>query len=317
MIWSLVFFIFGFFILIKGSDILIYGSQSIAKTLNISNWIIGIVIVGIGTSIPELGITLSSVMQGQVDIGLGTVIGSNTFNILFILGLISVIYPINAKRDWIYHDLTANVFAILLTGIIVIFPILGGKFFEISKGEGIILLITLVVWILHLSLSNKIDHATDIDDPKIKSYPLRLSIIMIIVGLAGVIVGADWVINGAKSIATQIGLSEAVIGLTIVAVGTSLPELTVSFRAAYRKNFGISLGNIVGSNIFDFLGILGITALFQTLEISKKLTFDLSITFISSLILLTMMFTGKKYILQKWSGGIMLFAYALYIFLIL
>jgi len=314
MIWSIILFIIGFYVLIKGSDILIDGSRSVAKVLKLSDWVVGVTIVGIGTSIPEFSIAFLSVLQGQSDIGLGAIVGSNTFNILVILGLVAVIYPISVKVTWVRQDLVMNVLAVLSTGLIAVFPVLGGGFFEISRPEGLLLLLLFLVWIVRTALNNRSDRAGDVEKPDLRNYSLYLSFFMILAGLVGVVFGADWVISGAKNMASWLGISETIVGLTIVAVGTSLPELAVSIRAAYRRNFGISLGNIIGSSIFDFWGILGIVGLFSAIAVPKELIFDISITVVSALLLLAMMFIGTKYVLQRWQGVVMIVAYAFYLF---
>lgn len=154
MLETLILFVVGFFILIKGAGFLIDGAASMAKRLNISNWIIGMTVVGIGTSIPEFSITLLSSLGGEADIGLGTIIGSNTFNILFILGLSAVILPLTAKPAWIKKDLTVNIYAVLAAAVLAVFPLVGGGFFEISKGEGLILLFIFVAWMFYLVVRN-------------------------------------------------------------------------------------------------------------------------------------------------------------------
>ncbi|MBI2063799.1 MAG: calcium/sodium antiporter [Candidatus Yanofskybacteria bacterium] len=313
MIWSIILFILGFFILVKGSDVLIDGSRSIAKRLHISNWVIGITVIGIGTSIPEFSITLFSALQGKADIGLGAIIGSNTFNILMILGLVALIYPISAKKRWVSWDLTVNVLAIFSAAVIAVFPVIGGGFFEITRGEGLLFLLLFIIWIFREALRNGTDRDTDEEEPNLKIFSLHLSFIMILGGLAGVIFGGEWVVNGAKTIAFWLGASEATVGLTIVAIGTSLPELAVSLRAAYRRNFGISLGNIVGSNIFDFWGILGIAGTFTAIKIPRELLLDFGVTFVSAIILMTMMLTGVRYVLQRWQGAVMISAYIFYL----
>lgn len=313
MILSTLLFFLGFYILIKGSDILIDGSRSIAKRLHISNWVIGITVVGIGTSIPEFSITLFSALQGQADIGLGAIIGSNTFNILFILGLVALIYPISAKKKWVNWDLTVNILAVFSSAMIAIFPVIGGGFFEITRGEGLLLLLLFFIWIFREALRNGADRATDEEGPNLKIFSLHLSFIMILGGLVGVILGGGWVVNGAKAIALWLGVSEAMVGLTIVAIGTSLPELAVSLRAAYRRNFGISLGNIVGSNIFDFWGILGIAGAFTAIKIPQELLLDFGVTLASAMILIVMMFMGVRYVLQRWQGAVMIAMYVLYL----
>ena len=314
MILSILLFLLGFCILIKGSDVLIEGGISIAKRLHISSWVIGITIVGIGTSIPEFSVTFLAALKGEFDIGLGTVIGSNTFNILAILGLIAIIYPVHVKERWVRQDLTVNILAVFSAAMVAIFPIFGGNFFEITRGEGLILLVLFLVWISHEVLKNGVDRVDEKKEPSLKIFSPYVSFFMIFGGLVGVILGADWVVGGAKTIASYLGISESVIGLTIVGIGTSVPELAVSLRAARRRNYGISLGNIIGSNIFDFWGIFGVAAVFGVIKVPRELIFDFGVTLIAALILMAMMFIGIRNVLQRWQGAVMIVAYAFYLF---
>jgi len=315
MFETLTLFVIGFFILIKGADFLIDGATSVARRLNISNWIIGVTIVGIGTSIPEFSITFFDALKGNAGIGLGTVIGSNTFNILFILGLAAMILPLSVKPTWVKKDLMINVYAVLVSALVAVFPIAGGDFFEISKNEGWLLLILLVVWIFYLIARNgSVRQEEPGNEFGLKITAVPLSALMIIGGLVGVILGAEWVVRGGEILAKTFGTSEALIGLTVVGVGTSLPELVVSVEAARKGNVGISLGNIVGSNIFDFLGILGVTAIVRNIPFPRELVGDFMVTLGAAVLLLLAMFVGRKrYTLARWQGLVFVLLYILYI----
>ncbi len=318
MIETLVLFVIGFFILIKGADFLIDGASSIAKRLNISNWIIGITIVGVGTSIPEFSITFLEALRGEVSIGLGVILGSNTFNILFILGLSAMVMPLLAKPTWVKRELMINIFAILIAALLAIFPIGGGEFFEITKNEGLILLSLFFIWILYLVFRNgAAKQLEDEEGPSLKIFAVPLSVLMIIAGLVGVVLGARWVVEGGEFLARAFGISQAIIGLTIVGIGTSLPELVVSVSAAKKGNIGISLGTIIGSNVFDFFGILGIVAIANNVSFPRELVGDFMVTLGAAILLLLSMFVGRpKYTIGRWQGFIFVALYILYLYMV-
>lgn len=339
MIEILSLFAIGFFILIKGADFLIDGATSIAKRLNISSWIIGITIVGVGTSIPEFSITFLEALKGEARIGLGAILGSNTFNILFILGLSAMVMPIQAKPHWVKKELAVNIYAILIAAVLAIFPVGGGGFFEITRSEGFVLLFLFLAWIFYLVYRNgkTKEHESekgpspvvDFSDtqsakpeatekfttgPSLRIFALPLSLLMIIAGLAGVVVGARWVVEGGQFLAGALGISQAIVGLTIVGIGTSLPELTVSVSAARKGNVGISLGNIIGSNVFDFFGILGITAIASNVSFPRELVGDFMVTLGAATILLIMMLWGKpKFSVSRGQGFMLMALYVLYL----
>lgn len=314
-IYILILFVVGFFILIKGAGFLIDGATSVAKRLNISNWIIGITIVGIGTSIPEFSITFLEALRGEAGIGFGAILGSNTFNILFILGLSAMVMPLPAKPVWVKRELMVNIYAILIAALLAVFPVGGGGFFEITKSEGFALLALFFVWIFYLVLRNGATKQLELEEgPSLKVFAVPLSVVMILAGLVGVVLGARWVVEGGEFLARALGTSQAIIGLTIVGIGTSLPELAVSVSAARRGNVGISLGNIIGSNVFDFFGILGITAIAHNVPFPRELAGDFVVTLGAAVLLLLAMFIGRsKYTLERWQGFIFVLLYILYV----
>lgn len=312
---TLILFVVGFFILIKGADFLIDGASSIAERFNISHWIIGITIVGVGTSIPEFSITFLEALRGEASIGFGAILGSNTFNILFILGLSAMILPLSVKPIWVRSELMVNIYAIVIAAVLTILPLGGGGFFEITRIEGIGLLLLFFIWMFYLVLRNgTAKQLKTKEGPSLKIFAIPLSAVMIIAGLAGVVLGARWVVEGGQLLAGMLGTSEAIIGLTIVGIGTSLPELVVSVSAARKGNVGISLGNIIGSNVFDFFGILGITAIASGIHFPRELTADFMVTLGAAVLLLVAMFIGRsRYTLEKWQGFIFVILYILYI----
>ncbi len=310
MFITVLLFFAGLYILIRGAGWVTEGASALARKLNISTWVIGLVIVGIGTSIPEFSITVISNLLGNQEIALGTIIGSNTFNILFILGVSALLFPLTFKNSWIKRDLIWNIFAVLITVFVGFYSLSGGRDFLITRTEGFIMLILFCVW-LYYSLEKPDDNTTDGGSNRALTLPLV--ILMIFIGLAGVVLGGKWVVDGAVEIARDIGVSEKLIGLTIVGVGTSLPELAVSLTAACKKQFGIAVGNIIGSNIFDFLMILGFSAVLSPIAFPQELYIDIWITFVAATMLMTSMFMGKRATLTRTKGAIFILVYLAYI----
>ncbi|OIO49714.1 MAG: hypothetical protein AUJ39_00455 [Parcubacteria group bacterium CG1_02_42_13] len=310
MFITVLLFFAGFYILIKGSGWVTDGASTLARKLNISTWVIGLVIVGIGASIPEFSIAVISNFLGDQEIALGTIIGSNTFNILLVLGVSALLFPLTFKNGWIERDLIWNIFAVLIASFAGFYSLSGGGDFLITRTEGLIMLILFCVW-LYYSLKKPDDNSTDgVSD---RALTLPLVVLMIFIGLAGVVLGGKWVVDGAVEIAIDLGVSEKLIGLTIVGIGTSLPELAISLRAAYKRQVGIAVGNIIGSNIFDFLMILGFSAVFSPVVFEPELYVDILVTFISAAALIALLFLGKRYVLTRPKGLLLIAAYILYL----
>src|SRR3989338_7356945 len=310
MFITVLLFFAGFYILIKGSGWVTEGASALARKLNVSTWVIGLVIVGICTSIPEFSIAVISNFLGDQEIALGTIIGSNTFNILFILGVSALLFPLTFKNGWIERDLVWNIFAILTASFAGFYSLSGGGDFLITRTEGLIMLILFCVW-LYYSLEKPDDNSTDGSSNRALTLPLV--VLMIFIGLAGVVLGGKWVVDGAVEIVRGIGVSEKLIGLTIVGIGTSLPELTISLTAAYKKQFGIAVGSIIGSNIFDLLMILGFSAVLSPIAFPPGLYVDIWVTFVAATMLMASMFIGKKATLTRTKGAIFILVYLAYI----
>lgn len=305
---TIVLFLVGFFILLKGARILIDGASSIARIFNISDWVVGVVIVGIGTSIPEFSITISSVIR-ETPIGLGTILGSNIFNILVILGLTAIIAPITVKKHIAERDVPVNVFLIGLAILLLLFPILGPiDFVGISRPEGLILLAMFCVWLWYMVRRKH----TSRKKTDYKVFAFTTSVIMIIGGIAGVFLGGHWVVNGAEVFALTFGISEGVVGLLILGVGTSVSELVVSISAIFKRESNLALGNIVGSNVFDMVGIFGITTLFKPITMPHEMSTDALMTFGVAALLLLALFVGKKHTITRTKGAIFITCYIIY-----
>ena len=310
---SFILFVVGFAILIIGARMLVKGAISIATILKISPWIIGVVIVGIGTSIPELSISISSSLAGN-NIGLGAIIGSNTFNLLMILGLVAFFSPVYIKREW-YKDIFINVITVIVATAIVFLPIVGeAAFVGLSRGEGVLLSLLFLLWLVYM-LNRKMVSDDGID---YQVMTIFTSFVVILAGIIGVFVGGKWVVEGAETFAVLLSIPPAIIGLTVVAIGTSLPELTVSLVALFKRQKGIAVGNIIGSSIFDFLGILGITALIKPLPVLESVQIDMFAAVFAALIVFFLIFAvGKERVLSRIKGIILIFSYIAYLLFLL
>ena len=307
MFLDIILFVIGFYILIKGANFLVDGSSSLARNLGMSSFLIGLVIVGLGTSIPEFAITFISNFTTDIDMGVGTLVGSSTFNILFILGISSFFLPIAFKSEWI-EDVLWNIWVVAL---VVIFAILPDSW-TIGRIEGFLLLAIFCYWLYD---NIKRPSAAEDEGPlKIFAYPI--AVMMIIFGFVGVILGGKWVVSGAELLARELGLGEGIIGLTILSIGTSLPELVVTFTAALKRQAGIAIGNIVGSNVVNFLLIFGAAAAAKPILFSKDLINDSVIAIFSAGILYMFMFLGEKKVLERWQGAIMVILYFAYLIFI-
>lgn len=317
MVIQIILLLAGFVILVKGADFLVGGSSSIAKKFNISNLAIGLTVVALGTSTPELIVSVISAINGKSDAAFGNIIGSNNFNLLFILGVSGLIYPLVVQRNTIKYEVPISLMAASVMLLLV-----NDQFFtkgasmELSRGESMILLIGFGLFLLYVYRS--MSGVTDLDEGgKIKIYSTWISIGLVIAGLAMLVGGGKLVVDNAIAIAHHAGLSERIIGLTILAAGTSLPELATSSVAAYRKNTDIAIGNVVGSNIFNVLFILGTTGLIHPVSYNKALNFDVYILMASTVLLMVFMFTMGRRQLDRWEAFILLAGYVTYtIFLI-
>lgn len=310
MVTGILFFV-GFYILLKGADVLIDGASSLATRWNVSSFVIGIIIVGIGASLPEFSIALSSHILGKDGIAVGTIIGSNIFNILGILGITAFLFPFTVRPEWVWRDMLWNIGAVLIA-FAALNSFTGGEA-VLSRGEGFLFIVLFFAWLYFVI--KKTNHTTEEAPLKLLTLPIALG--MILAGGVGIYLGGIWVVEGASAFARFLGVPESVIGLVIVGIGTSLPELTASVVAAYKKQPGIAVGNIIGSNIFDFLAIFGTAALIRPLMFDRALFADLIVLVGAAALLFFAMFVGKKYELMRWQGGVFILLYVLYLLYLL
>jgi len=307
----------GFAILIKGADFLVGGASSMAKKFNISNIAIGLTVVSFGTSAPELLVSVTSSLKGYNAAAFGNIIGSNNFNLLFILGIAGIIYPLVVLRNTVRYEVPLSLLAaVVLYFLVNDIAIWGSESNELSRLDSFILLGFFALFMLYIYRT--MSHATDLDQgDSIKLYSTPISIGLVVLGLAMLLGGGTLVVDNAIAIAKNYGLSDKLIGLTILAVGTSLPELATSAVAAYKKNTDIAIGNVIGSNIFNIFFILGITGVIRPLPFDGAMNFDLYVLAASTVVLMIFMFTLNTRKLDRWEAFLLLISYAAYtIFLI-
>jgi len=306
-------FLPGFYLLIKGADILVDGASSLAKRLKVSDLVIGLTIVAFGTSAPELAVNISASYKGQTGIAISNVLGSNIANILLILGVSSIIRNVTVKENTVWKEIPFSLLA-----AIIVFLQANDVFFgagtknQISRNDGLEMLAFFIIFLYYIFSIAKEENIFEDEIPKLQ-LSLGKSIIYIIIGLILLPLGSDWVVNGAVRVAKFFGISEAYIGLTIVAIGTSLPEMATSIVAAYKKNSDISIGNVVGSNIFNVFLILGTSSVIRPLEFSTKNNVDVVMTVLASLILFFSLFVGKKHEVERSQGILFLLIYIIYL----
>jgi cation:H+ antiporter len=305
--------VIGFILLIKGADLLVDGASSIGRKLNISDLVIGLTVVAFGTSLPELFVNIFASIKGNADIAIGNVLGSNIANIFLILGVSAAIFPLAVGKGTVWKEIPFSLLAALVLGIMANDRLIDkSDTSALTRGDGLVFLAFFIIFIYYsFGIVKKID-GIDSHLPQ-KEYGLLKSSLMIVTGLAGLGVGGNWIVNAAVLIASRLGISQSLIGLTIVAVGTSLPELATSAVAAYKKNAEIAVGNVIGSNIFNIFFVLGLSSVIKPLPFNPGSNIDIGVVILASLLFFLWMFTGRKRTLDRWEGVIFLILYGGYI----
>ena len=296
----------GFVLLSKGADVFVDGSASVATKAGIPQLVIGLTIVALGTSAPEAAVSISSAIAGSAEITVGNVVGSNILNVLIILGLSATIVPLAVRKISLILDIPMVLFATVLLFVL-------GLFGSINFIGGIILLLIFAGYLAILFINAKKPKKPgelEEEDAPIKVMPVWKSILFIVLGLSMIVLGSDVTVDSATALARIFGVSERFIALTIVALGTSLPELFTSANAAIKGNADIAVGNILGSNIFNILFILGLTSLIIPVPFESKFLIDTIVAFVAALLVLLFSLKSKK--LARWAGIVMLVAYAGY-----
>ncbi|MBR6770443.1 MAG: calcium/sodium antiporter [Lachnospiraceae bacterium] len=315
MILAILFLIAGFALLVKGADLFVEGSSSIAKRLHIPSFVIGLTIVAFGTSSPELAVSVTAALKGSNDIAIGNVVGSNIFNILMVMGASAVLTPITVKQSIIKKDYPLSILVSILLAILCLDTfIFQAPTMMLGRIDGLILLAGLIAYTyttLQKSIKDRKTSGQDTESnhPQ-KNDTLVKSILMTVIGLIGIIIGGDLSVDGAKEIARAFGLSEALIGLTIVACGTSLPELVTSVIAAKKGESDIAVGNVVGSNIFNILLILGVSAAILPMGVSSLYLYDIVILIVVTV--LSFILIAKNRRIGRGMGAVMIAAYVAY-----
>ena len=306
-------FIVGFVILIKGADLLVDGASAIAGRFNISDLVIGLTVVAFGTSTPELFVNLMASFQGNTDIAIGNVVGSNIANVFLILGVSSIIYPLAVAKGTVWKEIPFSLLAAIVLFVVANDQLLdGSQVSDLTRIDGLVFLSFFIIFIYYTtSIATRIEGMEEhIPD---RRYGWLRSSLYIVLGLAGLTFGGKWIVDGAIALAAKFGMSESLVGLTIVAVGTSLPELATSAVAAYKRNVEIAVGNVVGSNIFNIFFVLGISAIIKPLPYQMKNNRDIGVVIFSSLLLFLFMFTGKKRSVDRWEGIVFLACYGVFL----
>lgn len=309
-LFSILFLVFGLGILIKGADWLVSGASSMAHKWGISSIVIGLTVVSFGTSAPELLVSLLSAARGSTDLAIGNIIGSNTANILLILGITALICPLVVKKNTAYKEIP---FAVLAGILIVLFG--NDSFFDgaglnaITRTDGFALVVLFIIFLYYTygiskTKAGKHEH--------IEEYGWKKSLGLFTIGIAGLSLGGDLIVRNATSLATLAGISERVIGLTIVAIGTSLPELATTVVAALKKRVDMAIGNIIGSNIFNVFWILGLTSIIKPIPFNAGINIDALFSAFAILLLFVIVVLGKHEI-KKWHGILFLLLYIGYL----
>ena len=308
-----VLFGIGFVFLIKGADFLVDGASSIARRTNVSDLVIGLTVVAFGTSTPELFVNIVASLKGNADIAIGNILGSNIANIFLILGVSSLIYPLSVGKGTVWKEIPLSLMAAMLLGVMA-----NDRWIDkatvsgLTRIDGLVFIAFFIIFLYYsFSIAKRVEGMEE--HMPSKEHGWRKSFLLVVIGLAGLSLGGKWIVDGAVHMALSLGMSESLVGLTIVAVGTSLPELATSAMAAYRKNVEIAVGNVVGSNIFNIFFVLGISSTIKPLPFHSKSNTDISVVILASILLFISMFTGKKRRMDRWEGALFVLFYMIYI----
>ena len=300
MIINVLLIVVGVALVLFGADKLTEGASALARRLNVPEIIIGLTIVAAGTSAPELFVSLVSALNDTPDMAVGNVVGSNTMNAMLIVGTAALVAPMVISPSTVKKDIPCSVLASILLAVLAFDGFLG-------RFDGIVLLLGFAAFMAYTLVQSKAGK----DDVVKESSPVWKNILFIVFGLAGLVVGSNLFVDSASDVALSLGISEAVVGLTIVAGGTSLPELATSVVAARKGQSAIAIGNVIGSNVFNILLILGLTSAISPLEIEGITTIDMAVMLLS--VILVWLFSRTRYTVERWEGGLLLVIYIGYL----
>lgn len=307
MILNILFIVIGIVLVLWGADRLTDGAVAVAEKMKMPQIVIGLTIVAMGTSMPEFCVSLISALKGTSDLAVGNIVGSNIFNTLLIVGVSALVAPMSIMKTTVRKDIP---FALVASALLLIMCLDG----DISRIDAAILFVMFLIF-MYITLRGAKVQGTDVEEKEKKPMATWLSVVWILVGLACLIGGSNLFVDGATAVATKLGVSEAVIGLTIVAGGTSLPELATSVVSARKGNSGIAIGNVLGSNVFNVLAILGLTGVISPMTLKGITMTDLSMMVIS--IILIWLFSFTKYKIERWEGAILTAVFVGYIYSLL
>ena len=306
IILNVLLLVLGMFFMIKGADWFVEGASNIAKLLKIPSLIIGLTLVSIGTSAPELSVSIQSSLAGNTDLSFGNVIGSNIFNVLIVIGASALFTTLVVSKDVEKFDIPIllGVYVLLVVFAFVVTPL------QIELWEGIIIFSLFIIYTAYLIIRAKLNPSQEEEKDDEKKKPWWLNLIFIVVGLAGIIFGGDFVVDSASEIATTLGMSKMLVGLTIVAIGTSLPELVTSMVAAKKGENDIAIGNAIGSCLFNIVLILGSASMICPVGLELVQLVDVIVMIIS--VVLVFLFAFKSYKIKKWQGILFIVIYIVY-----
>lgn len=303
-----LFLVVGLVLLVKGADWLVDGASKLAKRLGVTDLVIGLTIVAFGTSMPEFVVNMVSVADGATDLAITNILGSNIINTLVILGCSALVCPLVAQRSTVRLDIPLNIVA----GVLVLVFVFISSPMEpkgLSRVEGLALLVVFAAFLVYTFYTAKADATTTTESTP---FPLWKCVVLILAGLVGLVVGGEMIVKSAVAIARYCGVAESVIGLTIVALGTSLPELATSVVAAFKHNNDIAIGNVVGSNIFNVFFILGTSAIIKHLPVYPGIEIDAALVAVSA-IAVWLLLCNKNRSINRWGGVLLLVIYAGYL----
>lgn len=322
MILTYVLFVVGFVLLIKGADLLVEGAASIAKKFALSELVIGLTIVSFGTSMPELIVNVMASIEGNSELAIGNIFGSNIANILLILGASALIRPLPIQRSIYYTEIPISLVATFMVGFLANANLFmgTGTGLSISRYDGIALLLFFGLFMTYIFVVSR-DKKNELYDPEesdLKLMPMTKSVIYIGIGVVALFIGGKWIVDGAVLIAETMGMSQSFIGLTVIAVGTSLPELVTSVVAAKKGRADMAIGNVIGSNIFNIFWILGLSATIKALPFSDINNDDILMLIFSNTVLIFAVINGKKPSISRFEGlAFMLIYFAYLTFLVM
>lgn len=307
MLTNILLVLVGFYLLIRGADNLVGGASSLARKLGVPALVVGLTVVAFGTSAPELFVNVIAAIRGSTDIAIGNVLGSNLANILLILGVTALVAPLTLKRSTVWKEIPFSLLAVVMLLVLGADQFLeGASGGLISRIDGIVLLGFFLVFLVY---TFGIRESGEQPEEKIEQMPLHKSILLILGGLVALVIGGQFVVNGASAIALALGVSENLIALTIVAVGTSLPELVSSVVAARKGHQDLAIGNLVGSNIFNILFVLSVTSIIAPLPFAQTNIVDTFAVVTATLLMFFLLFVGKRQSLYRVEGAIFITMY--------